>query len=1162
MFHRTKRVLVSLSLGVCLLLAPMSIRSLNAQVLYGSVSGTVKDQTGAVVPGATVSITNTQTGLTRDGVSDTAGNFVIPNVLEGTYDLSVSMAGFRNYLEKGIAVSINTVRRANIVLQVGQVTDTVTVEASAATLQTTKADVAVNLEAKAIENLPLNGYRNYQSLINLVPGATPGNLQNAVTDTPGRSLTTNVNGQDRGANNTRLDGAADILITMPHHAVYVPPVESVETVNISTNNFDAEQGITGGAAVTVATKSGTNEFHGSLFGMHDNSALRAKRWQENRNGQAKPNTIRNIDGGSIGGPIVKNKLFFFGDWEGTFERVGYGAVASVFPADFRAGDFSRMLGDQILDGSSRPILVPTTEGTSVPLRDGMVFDPYSGSLDGTGRKVFSSGGRVNVIPQARFNGATSKLLALVPAPSLSGDTNNYYTTGGQRLNRNNFDFKVNWNRNEKNQIWVKYSIMKALVTCGFSLGAAGGPGSCTGGGLGEGKTQVQVATIGTTYTVSSKFLIDATLGWTRFGQQVDPPDLGSNFGSEVLGIPGTNGPDKRESGMPAFYISGYTNLGNAEGWNPLQRNDQSYTLNLNFNKINGDHDIRFGLDLMHHLMNHWQPELGEGPRGAFDFAPGTTALNPDALDAAVGFKDGTPSFENDWNGVASFLLGASDYTGKSSQYIKMDSKENTWALYVRDRWRVTPKLTLTLGLRWELYPTRTRSQGLGVESYDPTTNDVLIGGWSGVPRDNGVGYSKKLFAPRFGFAYQVAGDTVVRGGYGITYHSHPWGAQALRGFYPLTIVGTYSGVNGYQPITTDPNYVKAGIPNAPLGSNVGILSICCPDSSKGRQQLPLSAIMGYPEANKELKRGYIQSWNLIVEHKLPGELVTSVGYVGSHSVNGFGFQQINAGQLPGLGDDGRPLYVKFGRTGDTMVWDGRYGSNYHSLQTTLNRRLANGLFLKGAYTYSHAIGEAEYSDWTETAWAAFSALSRNRASTAFNIPHMFQLAYVYELPAGAGKKWAQSGVAQAILGGWQVNGIFSAYQGRQYTLSASGSSLNMPGNAQTPDQIKSEIEILGGLGDTPYFDTSAFARVTQTRFGNVGRNSMRGPARVNMDFSLFRKFKVTEKVGMEFRVESFNITNTPHFGNPNGNANSSNFGKILSDANDPRSFRFGLRIPF
>jgi hypothetical protein len=507
------------------------------------------------------------------------------------------------------------------------------------------------------------------------------------------------------------------------------------------------------------------------------------------------------------------------------------------------------------------------------------------------------------------------------------------------------------------------------------------------------------------------------------------------------------------------------------------------------------------------------------------------------------------------------MLGVADYTGKSSQYIKMTSLENTWAFYVRDRWRATSKLTLNLGLRWELYPNRTRAQNMGIEAYDATTNDVLIGGWPGVPQDNNVGYSKKLFAPRFGLAYQVFNNTVIRGGYGITFHSHPWGAQALRGFYPLTIVGTYSGIP-YQSISTDPNYIAAGVPNAPLGPDVGILPICCPDSSQGRQQLPLAAIMGYPDANKELKRGYIQSWNFIVEHKLPGELVTSIGYVGSHSVNGFGFQQINAGQTPGAGDDGKPLYAKFGRTGDTMLWDGRYGSVYHSLQATLNRRFTSGLFLKGSYTYSRAITEAEYSDWTEPIWGAISAQSRNRAPAAFNRPHMLQMAYVYELPMGAGKKWAPDGAAKAILGGWQINGIFSAVQGGQFTLSSSGSSLNMPGNAQTPDQIKPDVAILGGLYDSPYFDTSAFARVSEVRFGTVGRNTMRGPATVNMDFSLFRKFKITERLNMEFRVESFNLTNTPHFGNPNGNANSSNFGTIRADANDPRSFRFGLRMAF
>ncbi len=1156
-------------LAMGLIVIGSATRSASAQVLYGSIVGTLTDQTGAVVPSATVIVTNTSTGLSRQATTDAAGYYAIPNLPEGTYDLSVNANGFRPYTQKGVIAPINAVTRVDPSIQVGALTEQVTVEATTAFLQTSKSDVSVNLDPRAIENLPLSGYRNFQSLINLVPGATPARFQNAVTDTPGRALSSNVNGQERGANNTRVDGSADVLVTMPHHAVYVPPVESIQEVSISTNNFDAEQGMTGGAAVTVITKSGTNEFRGSAFGMHDNSAFRAFLWDENRAGvEDKPKGYRNIDGASLCGPIKKNKLFFFADWEGTFERVNNAVRSSVPTADFRGGDFSRMLGTPILSANGSQIMIPTTEGGSVPLREGMIFDPFSGTLAGTGRSVFSSAGRLNVIPQSRLNAPMMKYLALVPQPNLPGDNDNYFNSGTQRLNRNNIDAKVNWNRNERHQLWFKYSVMDALVHGDFSLGDAGGICLCAGGGIGDGSTLVQIAGIGQTYTVSPTFLIDGTFGWTRFGQAVEPPDLGTNFGLDVLGIPGTNGPDPRESGMPPVYISGFSALGNPEGWSPLYRNDQSYTFNTNASWMKGTHDVRFGFDFVHHLMNHWQPELGEGPRGAFYFDPGVTALNPDALDATVGFQGDTPSFENDWNAMAAFLLGTPDVSGKSSQYIKMNSLENQYALYARDRWRTTPKLTLDLGLRWELYPNRTRSGGLGIESYDPSTNEALIGGRGGIPQDNGVGFSKKLFAPRVGFAYQLTNSTVVRSGYGITYHSHPWGAQALRGWFPLTVVAVFSGVNAFQPVTTSPGYVAAGVPNAPLGPTVGIPSICCPDINPGRVPLPLVAETGYPVANQMLHRGYIQSWNFVIEQKLPGNMVSTVGYIGSASVNGFAFLDINASQIPGYGDDGRPLFEKFGRTSATREWDGRTHSNYHSLQLSLNRRFSGGVLIKGAYTFSKAIDEASYSDWTEFSWNAPSVFYRNRALAAHDIPHNFQFAFVYELPFGSGKKWATDGASSTILGGWQLNGLFAAYSGRPFQLTASGASLNMPGNLQTPDQIKQNVETFGNVGgDGTYFDTTAFARVSEVRFGNVGRNTMRGPGVTNLDASLFRTFKLARKYDLQFRAEAFNVTNTPHFSNPNGNVNSSNFGKVLTTQSAyaigrSREFRFGLRLSF
>jgi len=1160
MSRKLVRVVLGCAVAVGLLIG-LSAQSANAQVLYGSVVGTVTDQTGAVVPNATVTLTNVNTGQTREATTDDAGYYSIPNAIEGTYELSVKKEGFRPHLEKGVDVSINTVRRVNPSLQVGLVTELVTVEASAVVLQTTKTDVSVNLESRAMGNLPLSNYRNYQTLINLVPGATPGRLQNAITDTPGRALTTNVNGQDRGANNTRLDGSADILVTMPHHAVYVAPVESIQEVNISTNDFDAEQGMTGGAAITVVTKSGTNDFHGSVFAMHDNSVLRAFQWNENRAGVAKkPTSIRNIDGGSIGGPIKRDKLFFFADWEGTFERTNRATLASVPADDLRGGDFTRVLGAQILDANGNTIPVPTTEGGLVPLQEGMIFDPYSGNCDpslpitggncdATDRSVFSSGGQLNVIPTARLNSSMKPLLDLVPLPNQAGDVDNYFISGGQRLNRNNIDAKINWNRSDKHQLWFKYSVMDALVHGDFSLGAAGGECLCDGGN-GDGSTLVQIAGIGQTYTVSPNFLIDGTLGWTRFGQVVESPDLGINFGSDVMGIPGLNGPDRRESGLPIFDIAGFSTLGNPDGWSPIYRNDQSYTFNTNANWLKGAHDIRFGFDFVHHLMNHWQPELGRGPRGGFTFE----------RDVTTNGGEGT-----DFNALAAFLIGAPQSSGKSSQFIKMDSLENQHALYVRDRWRVTPKLTLSLGLRWELYPNRRRSNGLGIESYDRTTNEALVGGRGDIPRDNGVGFSKRLFAPRIGFAYQLTPSTVIRSGYGITYHSHPWGAQALRGWFPLTVVAVFEGVNGFQPVTTDPNYVAAGVPNQQLGPTVGIPSICCPDISPGRVPLPLPAETGYPDANKLLRRGYIQSWNFIIEHKLPGELVTSVGYVGSASVRGFAFRDINVSQTPGSGNDGRALFPQFGRTAATRLWDGTTNSNYHSLQVALNRRFQGGLLLKGAYTYSRAINMADYSDWTETSWPADIVWGRNRAPAGYNRPHMLQFAYVYELPFGGGKKWATNGASKLLLGGWQANGIFSAVQGGQYTLSASDSSLNMPGNAQTPDQVKPTVAKLGNVGDDgTFFDITAFAPVTEARFGSVGRNTMRGPGAVNLDFSLFRTFKLTERFGLQFRAEAFNLSNTPHFDvdSIDTDVSGSSFGTLTGVLNDSRQFRFGLRLSF
>ena len=722
----------------------------------------------------------------------------------------------------------------------------------------------------------------------------------------------------------------------------------------------------------------------------------------------------------------------------------------------------------------------------------MIFDPFSGNLDGTGRSVFSSGGQVNVIPQARLNGPMMKMLALVPLPNQPGDNDNYFNSGTQRLNRNNFDAKVNWNRNERHQLWFKYSVMDALVHGDFSLGEAGGDCLWRRRHRRRLHARADRGHRADLHRVARRFLIDGTFGWTRFGQAVEPPDLGTNFGSDVLGIPGTNGPDPRESGMPPMYMSGYSALGNPEGWNPLYRNDQSYTFNTNASWMKGAHDVRFGFDFVHHLMNHWQPELGEGPRGAFYFDPGVTALNPDALDGAVGFQGDTPSFENDWNGLAAFLLGTPDVSGKSSQFIKMNSFENQYALYIRDRWRATPKLTVDLGLRWELYPNRTRSGGLGIESYDPTTNEALIGGTGGIPQDNGVGFSKKLFAPRLGFAYQVTTSTVIRSGYGITYHSHPWGAQALRGWYPAD---GGRGVLGRQrlPARHDgsaPTSRRASRTRR-SGPTVGIPSICCPDISTGRVPLPGVAETGYPARQPDVA----PRLHPVVEPDRRAQAAGRTGRVAR-------LRRVGVGQRLRVPRHQRLADPRLRRRGTAAV---RRSSGARR-PPGVGRPHAQHLPLAAGHPQSALQQTAccsraptptrRPSTRPTTPTGRSSAGTRRACSIATarwrrtTFPTTSSLASSTNCRSAASKKWATTGASSAILGGWQLNGLFSAYQGRQFTLTASGASLNMPGNLQTPDQIKDDVESSATSETTARISTrSAFARVTEVRFGNVGRNT-------------------------------------------------------------------------
>jgi hypothetical protein len=364
----------------------------HGQVLYGTLVGEVTDQSGAVVPAAEITVTHTSTGQTREVLSDTGGRFTIGNLPPGTYDLRIAKTGFQTTTQTGIDVTVNNVSRADVRLEVGQAAQQVTVAADATLLQTERADVSSVVSTKPIATLPLNQYRNYQTLINLVPGATPGAFQNNATDTPGRALTTNINGTARNQNMTRVDGAINVNVWLPHHTMYTPPSETIETVNVATGSFDAEQGLAGGAAITVVTKTGTNELHGSAWEFHNNQRLRSRNFFMPE-GSEKPRDTVNIFGGTLGGPIVKNKLFYFGGYEGTRQRTGASGLFTVPTAAQRAGDFSQNIS---ANGQGR------------------LYDPLTGNANGTGRTPFPN----NVIPPERISDVSRRILEYVPLPNL------------------------------------------------------------------------------------------------------------------------------------------------------------------------------------------------------------------------------------------------------------------------------------------------------------------------------------------------------------------------------------------------------------------------------------------------------------------------------------------------------------------------------------------------------------------------------------------------------------------------------------------------------------------------------------------------------------------------------------------------------------------------
>ncbi|PYV37851.1 MAG: hypothetical protein DMG06_26995, partial [Acidobacteria bacterium] len=793
---KKRAVLLGSLVCIALVQALLGPEKAQAQVLYGSIVGNVKDATGAVVPRATVTITNKGTNLTRDAITDESGAYSLTDLPTGTYTLKISQPGFKTFEQTEVVVSLNTVSRVDITLQVGEVSETVTITGEAAVLQTETSEVHADLVAKELENLPVPLGRNYQQIYRALPGFSPPVNSHSIPSNPSRALEFNVNGTSDDQNNTRVDGVSTYNILLPHVVSYIPTLESLQEVNIVTNSYDAEQGLAGGAAINLQTKSGTNQMHGSLFEYHSNNHLKA--WPDQiddpqLNVGNKPKLVYNQFGGTVGGAIKKDKLFYFVSYEGTTDHRAVERRVTVPSVAMKKGDFS-------------------AAGTSI-------YDPLTGNPDGTGRTQFSVAPGdpnyalcdtaanpqcLNILPAARMDSIALKLAALIPDPNLSGTRNNYYVAAPFAFNRQQVDAKVNYNATSKLNLSGTFGVQhfRTSVPTVFGEELVGRPiGGSSNPGHGHGETYR--FTIMGTYTFTPNVVLDAHFGWARQGTASEQPGLGKNVGSDVLGIPGTNGPRAFESGWPEFDFNStddFATIGVDNNFMPYYRSDPQYQYVANLSWIKGKHNLRFGGDLYHMGLDQAQAEFlfgAYGAQGGFNFDRGPTER---CEEGAPGGGCNLVSDGARGNSFASFMLGLPTIASRTLQVPdRYQVGVFLMSAYARDRWNITPKLTLDYGLRWEYFPIASRPDR-GIEYYDKSINKVLLCGFGEVPKNCGAEVSKKLFAPRLGLAYRPRDTWVIRAGYGLTNDPYE-GLEFVRANHPILVALYNQTPNSLFPVS-------------------------------------------------------------------------------------------------------------------------------------------------------------------------------------------------------------------------------------------------------------------------------------------------------------------------------------------------------------------------
>lgn len=1079
---------------ICAMLLAMALlpSTLSSQMITGTLLGTITDSSGAAVPAAAVTVTETETGVVRKAETNQEGIYTLPYLAPGAYRVEIEAKGFKKVVRENVELRATISTRLDATLEPGQLTEVIEVTAEVPLLQTDRAEVSRSFNRKSVTELPLVD-RSFQALVGLMPGVAPPSVDFTRAEDPQGTTFFRANGQGNSANNTMVDGVDNTNPTLGL-TIYIPSAEVVQEVNITSSNYNAEFGRAGGAVLNVVTRGGTNEFHGSAFEFNRNRALRARN-MFNVAPQPQPNFVRNEFGGTLGGPIVRNKTFFFGGYQGRTLRQSNTVTTTVPVANWRTGNFADVTGLNL-------------------------YDPATGNADGSGRTPFAG----NQIPLSRINRISSTLNPQIIQPNQTGFINNLIVNTPFSYDGHSYDARVDHNFNDNTRGFAKFNFSDYKVTSEAALGNT----------IGE-------STLSTPYTVtailnlsrnfSPTLLGEFRAGYNRYYTNVNGLDM-ETVTNQSLGIRNPN-PDPISSvGMARINVSGMQGLGTPVVY-PLINADNLFNFITTWNKQTGRHALKWGADVRRNRMDRFQPQgLNFGPRGMFNFNPGTTALRG---------GPGLGPFGQFGNSYASFLLGATDQTSRTFMPITPTNRQTQLFLFFHDTYQVSSKLTLDLGLRWELYtPIRPRYAG-GASNYDTETNSLLIAGFGDISLANDVKTDWNNFAPRIGFSYRLGNKSVVRGGYGISYYTGRFGftGGTLSTQFPV-LYNIQNGVTNDFAVTGSFDTLPP-VPDIPLPSN-GIIN---PAPNQAFFTVPTD----YPNP-------FVHSYNLTYQRELGNGLAWDIGYVGSLG-RLIPYQRALNAAPPGTGAAGRPFFVRFGRSADVALRANGLNNNYNSLQTNVTKRFSRGLQFTAAYTYSKTLGVGD----DQGGFIVQTDIRRNYGPTGYDRTHMFVSSHVYELPFGTGKRWANDGAAKWIAGDWQLNGVFRWVSGAPFTPVADVTPCNCPGNSNFADVV-GPARYLDGTGRGPlWFDITSFRAPGANRFGDAGRNSLRGPGFVNYDLSLVKNLRFSEKYRIEFRAEAYNLTNTPRWGNPVNNVNNAAFGQILG-AGGERELQLALRLTF